>query len=65
MSDILLLEKVTSLLCLGHIAVNVATAVERMKFAAAAGVKWEATVNFTTIAAFILSVCALARWAVA
>lgn len=62
MGEITVLERVIAVLCLGHITLNVLTAIESMRMAALLGRKWETTVNFTTITAFILSVTVMARW---
>jgi hypothetical protein len=65
MSGIIMLERVVAVLCLGHIVVNVIMAVEGIRMAALLGKKWETTVDFTTIAAFLMSVSVMAHWILA
>jgi len=64
MSGVLLVERVVAVLCLGHIVVNALHAIESIRTAIVLGIGWKASVDFTTIAAFLLSVTAVVRWAV-
>lgn len=64
MSEVATIERVVAVLCLGHITVNILLAVEAAKTAVLAGKAWKATVDFTTIAAFVLSVCVMVKWVV-
>lgn len=62
MNNIIILERVAAVLCLGHIAINIATTVEQIRIAYYTGVKWETNIEFTTIAAGLLSVLVCVRW---
>lgn len=62
MTEIYTLEKVTAVLLLGHITVGLLIAIEEIRTALLLKRDWKHNISFSSIAAFVLSVCVIVRW---
>lgn len=62
MTYMIIFERFVAVLCLCFVVLKILTTIESIKIAHHLGVKWETTFEFTTVAAFILSISTLVRW---